>query len=199
MIKFYMSIIGLLVLLTGCSHQINITPNLDRIRSANVKMKDINVAYYLPAAKKNLEVVTAGGGGDSVKYKPYADTEVALNEILISNFKHVYMLESLNDSSFITDKKIDYIFEPRIDTTSSSASALTWPPTSFTMFLTLKSIDLRDQSTKWELSANSAGYAEFDEFKNDFALAGRRAAEDTYYRMSLKLNESDHFKEGINK
>ena len=76
------------LLLTGCSHKISIDPSLDEIRQTNIENKiNVNVGYYISKVNKSKKVNTPGGGGDSVDYTPYKDTESALNTVLIKNIQ----------------------------------------------------------------------------------------------------------------
>ena len=176
--------------LGGCAHGIQITPKIEDIRSVEVARQiDKNVGYYISDADKLKEVITAGGGGDKVKYKPYADTEAALNAMLSNIFSKVYAVQDLNDSAYISDKNITYVFQPSIVTNSSSDSAFTWPPTDFDVELTCTVIN-EDGKTVWIKTVKASGNAEFDEFKSDFSLSARRASESAFKKMMVEISSA---------
>jgi len=188
-----------ILLLTGCSHKISIDPSLDEIRLTNIENKiNVNVGYYISEFNKNKKVNTPGGGGDSVDYTPYKDTESALNTVLSKIFNKVYSLKTLNDKDYIKIKKIKYIFLPVINTNSSSSSAFTWPPTNFNFELKCKATNTNDKII-WEETIYSEGYASFSEFKNNFSLSAQRATEKAFKSMLIKLKLTDKFnnKEGL--
>lgn len=196
--KGYLKLVGTLVVfsfLGGCSHAINITPPVTSMNSVDVGEKvDKDVAYYISNEDKNKKVTTPGGGGDKVSYKPYADTEVALNVMLSKVFKKVYSLKDINDKAYIADNGISYIFKTDMKTDSSSSSPFTWPPTSFTYELTCTAVDASGANV-WSKTVKSVGNAEFDEFKHDFSLSARRATEDAYKKMLMEIATSPEFKQ----
>lgn len=184
-----------ILLLSGCAHKIDIAPNLDKIRETKVNRHNVNVAYYISDANKKLEVITPGGGGDKVKYTPYSDTEGALNAVLSNVFKKAYSIKSIDDKSFIADKNISYIFEPRIVTSSSSSSLFTWPPTMFSLELTCRVLNPENGDKLWQITTNSIGSAEFEEFKSDFGLSAKRASEDAFYQMLKELSQTKNIQQ----
>lgn len=186
----FLLVVGINFLISGCAHKIDIAPKLDTIRETKVNQHNLNVAYFISDADKKLEVTTPGGGGDKVKYTPYADTEGALNAVLSNVFKKVYSIKSLEDKAFIADKNITYIFEPRIMTTSSSPSPFTWPPTMFTVELTCKALNPQSGDKLWQITTNAIGLAEFQEFQNDFGLSAKRASEEAFLKMLKELAQS---------
>jgi hypothetical protein len=108
---------------------------------------------------------------------------------LANKFKDVYLVKSLNDSSFIKEHEIKFIFIPKITTDSSYSSPFTWPPTRFTIDLTVKAINVSGE-TIWEKSVTETGHAEFSEFKSDFSLLARRATEKTFLLLAKELETS---------
>lgn len=187
-------VMGILIAIaTGCAHTIQITPSLDAIRAIEDQNKsDKNVGYYVSSIDKETEVVTPGGGGDKIKYYPYKETEAALNTILSKKFSRVYAVPSLSDSKFISEKDISYIFRPTIVTRSSSSSLLTWPPTDFTVELSCSAIDSNGNEI-WKKDVSGTGQATFGEFKKDFGLAGRRAAENAFAELLKEIMDSNAF------
>lgn len=186
--KIYIqSIIVLLALLvTGCAHQIEINPDMANINHAENKSEKI-VGYYISDENKKKKVTSPGGGGDKITYLPYSDLESAFYTALSSKYKDVYSVKSLDESDFINEKGISLIFVPEIETNSSSDSLMTWPATDFSIKLTCKAIDANGELV-WEKTVESAGHAEFDEFKSDFSLSARRASEQAINLLVEELN-----------
>ncbi len=175
------------VLATGCAHQIEINPDMEKIIQAENKSEKI-VGYYISAANKAKKVTTPGGGGDKITYQPYRDIESAFYTALSSKYKDVYSVKSLSESDFIKEKSIELIFVPEIETNSSSDSMMTWPATDFTIKLTCKAMAASGELV-WEKTIESSGHAEFDEFKNDFSLSARRASEQVINSLIEELNK----------
>ena len=186
--KIYIqSIIVLLALLvTGCAHQIEINPDMANINHAENKSEKI-VGYYISDENKKKKVTSPGGGGDKITYLPYSDLESAFYTALSSKYKDVYSVKSLDESDFINEKGISLIFVPEIETNSSSDSLMTWPATDFSIKLTCKAINANGELV-WEKTVESAGHAEFDEFKSDFSLSARRASEQAINLLVEELN-----------
>jgi hypothetical protein len=187
-VKIYIqSIIVLLALLvTGCAHQIEINPDMANINQAENKSEKI-VGYYISDENKKKKVTSPGGGGDKITYLPYSDLESAFYTALSSKYKDVYSVKSLDESDFINEKGISLIFVPEIETNSSSDSLMTWPATDFSIKLTCKAINANGKLV-WEKTVESAGHAEFDEFKSDFSLSARRASEQAINLLVEELN-----------
>ena len=164
-----------LLLLTGCAHSISIAPEMSKIPPASSKIAK-TAGYVILETNRWRQVTTPGGGGDSVKYFPYKDLEPGFRKALGEVFDSVVKLTGPEDNATITAKNISFIITPSITTTSSSSSALTWPPTSFTVELNCAVIDARGQPIV-QIKSQGQGQATFDEFKHEFALAARRAAE----------------------
>ena len=191
--------IGMLIGFSGCAHKISVTPALDKLRKVNIDNKvNINVGYYLSDNAKQMEVTTPGGGGDKVKYNPYADTEGALNTILSKKFNRVYSLKSLEDKKYIDEKKIKYIFTPKIKTDSSSKNIMFWPPNDFTVELTCTAINL-NSTIVWEKTVYAEGHTRTKEMLHDFSLSAKRATENAFKKMLDELNKTKKFNinEGI--
>lgn len=173
-------------LMTGCAHSIQMTPNLESLRTQDVTKSTTVAGYYISQADLLKEVNTPGGGGDSVKYTPYKDTEAALKTILSTRFAQVFALSSASSDPLIQEKKIRVIFTPTITTSSSSSSAFTWPPTDFKVELTCTAT-LPDGKETWKKTVTGTGHAEFDEFKSDFSLSAKRATQDAFIKMRDEL------------
>ncbi len=184
-IKLFISIL-LLSLATGCAHRIVISPDISQIERNN-KVQKIpgNAGYYFTADSREKEVITPGGGGDKVSYFPYRDIEAALYKMLSDVFADVAVLKSGNDDE-IKRTAITYVIAVDISTNSSSPSLLTWPPTVFGVNLICEVDDPTGKQLK-KLIVSGEGKAEFDEFKRDFGLAGKRASQDAILKMEHAL------------
>ena len=178
--------IPLLMLVTGCAHQIEINPNSQNI--TKIKKKSSKVAgYFISKEDKQIKVTTPGGGGDKITYMPYRDIEAAFYSVLSDKYQNVFLIDAISNTAFIKDKNISIIFEPKIVTTSSSSSPFTWPATNFTVKLTTKVYD-KNSNLIWEKTTDSEGVAEFDEFKSDFSLSSRRAVEKSLNQLIKDLD-----------
>ncbi|WP_199610118.1 hypothetical protein [Flocculibacter collagenilyticus] len=173
---------------TGCAHQIQISPNLTQLEESENK-SDAVVGYYIAKEEKNRKVVTPGGGGDKITYTPYKDTEAALHKVLSGKFKNVWTVASLDDKKFIEEQNISLIFIPKIVTDSSSKSLMTWPATDFTFNLTIKALD-KAGNLVWDKTVTGKGHAEFKEFVKDFGLSAHRASEEAFKKLAVELNNS---------
>lgn len=192
--KFLQSVFiaSTVLLFSGCAHKIEMSPNLDTIRAIKTDPYPLTVAYYISETDKNMEITTPGGGGDKVKYTPYADTEGALNAVLSKIFNKVYSLKTLEDKTFIADKSIRYIFQPRIVTSSSSENLFTWPPEKFTIELTCQALDPANGNKLWAITTNSTGIADFGDYRKDFSFAARVASEKAFLQMTTELSQTKH-------
>ncbi|VAW58243.1 hypothetical protein MNBD_GAMMA11-2816 [hydrothermal vent metagenome] len=184
-IKIYLSFL-MLVIITGCTHSVQMAPDLSTIRSESTIKSTTNVGYYISSADLNAEVVSPGGGGDDISYFPYKDTESALKTILSQKFNKVYGLKSKDNNPVIESKNIKFIFSPKIKTDSSSESAFTWPPTDFTVVLTCIAYSANGEQI-WKETVTGKGHAEYDEFTNDFSLSAKRASQQAFILMRDKI------------
>jgi hypothetical protein len=176
------------LVLTGCAHPLQIAPaiaKLERPADAKPRIK-ASVAYLVDDARRSEEKTTAGGGGDKVTTMPYRDIETGFYKMLTNVFDNVTTIRSLADKEALAKSGTQYIIVPTVTPNSSSNSVVTWPPTSFTIDLVC---DISDTNGKTIANPRvvGTGNAEFDEFKSDFALAGRRAMEDALVRMQRQL------------
>jgi hypothetical protein len=192
-------LVGLAALFTmvtgyGCAHPIVLTPDLVTLDRTTVTPISKNVGYYVSPAERAKEVTTAGGGGDKVRYFPYKDLEPALQKVLSNLFERVYSMPTGNDAAFIADKHIRFVFVPEIDTKSSSSSAFTWPPTSFTIYLNCAAMDPSGK-TLWQKRIEATGEAEFSEFKADVSLSAKRAAQKAFGELQQELNGAPEFRQ----
>ena len=184
---------AVVALFSGCAHPYNIAPDTSHLSAQNTKPIDINVGYYIAAADLEKEVITPGGGGDKVKYTPYKDLEPALFKVLSNVFRRAYRLSAVDDKATIQEKNITFIIVPRLETNSSSDSALTWPPTWFMIKLDCQALD-SEGKVVWTQEIKCEGKASFSEFKRDFPLAARRATEELMIELQRSLSEAPAFK-----
>src|SRR5262245_23417475 len=161
----------------GCAHPMIIKPEMEKISAGPQSGKIAkNVGLYIPAANREKEVTTPGGGGDKVRYKPYADLESGLYKVLSDTFQDVTILKAPNDEA-VAKRSVAYIIEPEITTTSSSSGVFTWMATDFTVNLNCKVTDPAGE-VLGTVNSSGSGHAVFDELKSNFSLAGQRASED---------------------
>lgn len=176
----------LAILCGGCAHSIVTTPDLGELKHGGMDPIDRNVGYYISKEDRERQVTTPGGGGDKVSYFPYKELEPALYKALSNVFRRAYPLESPDDAQAMQAKGISLVFTPTIATNSSSDSALTWPPTKFTVILACKAIDASGK-TIWEKQFTGEGAAEFSEFRTDFSMAAKRASLSTFQQFQKAL------------
>lgn len=169
-------------LLSGCAHPINISPDLAALSSNSSAEKiDKKITYYFTEDLEK-EVTTPGGGGDSVKYKPYKELDIGIYKVLSDKFKNVEVLKKSGEKI-----NADYSAEITISTNSSSSSALTWPPTLFGVNISAEFSNLQS-GLKEKISVSGEGRAEFSEFKSNFNLSAKRASEDVLSKLSAALS-----------
>jgi hypothetical protein len=190
-------VIFVAAIITGCAHTIVISPDISKIeRDKSAQPIQKNVGYYI-VGDREKEVVTAGGGGDKVSYKPYKDIEAGFHTILANVFQNVSALKSDKDVE-ISKNDVNYIIALDVTTNSSSTSSFTWPPTIFNVTL---NCNIKDETGRdiTSLTTIGDGRAEYDEFKSDFGLAGKRASQDALIKMQRALLNSSVLKEGFSK
>lgn len=179
--------IATVAVISGCAHPMRISPDITKIeRSADMQPIRKNVGYYISPETREKEVTTPGGGGDKVSYRPYKDIEMAYYKMLGNVFQSATLLPAPNDMDTISKREISYIITLDITTDSSSPSPFTWPPTKFTVKLISNINDAAGKSVSL-ISVTGEGQAEFDEFKSDFSLSGKRAAQDAVLKTQDKL------------
>lgn len=171
--------------LGGCAHPISVGADTSKIVGTVSKKIDKKVGLQITDADKAKEVTTPGGGGDKVNYFPYRDLEAGLYTALGESFTSVSKVSGVADPK-VQSEGLSLIFLPTITTNSSSDSALTWPPTKFSIDLVCKVVDAKGQLVT-EIRTQGAGQAEFSEFKADVSLSARRAADDTLAKLVQQL------------
>ncbi|KWR88469.1 hypothetical protein RM96_19765 [Cupriavidus sp. IDO] len=180
------AVVASAAVLAGCAHPIVMATEKSAPTEALAQKIDKNVGYVIPAGLREKEIVTPGGGGDKVSYFPYRDIELPMYSTLSNVFANVSKLKAPNDEAAIRNGQISYIVTREMVTDSSSDSALTWPPTQFTIKLTCTVTDLTGAIVlKKEVSG--VGKAEFSEFKRNFALSAHRASEDALKQLQAAL------------
>jgi len=167
---------------SGCAHMINITPPANTISAEGITKIDKTVGYYISKEQRALLVTSKGGGGDKVTFHPYAELEPTLNQVLSNSYTKVVALAAINDKAELESKQIAYVFAPVITTTSSSSSALTWPPTNFTVTIACTAAN-GSGANVWNSTVTGSGEAVFADFKHDFSLAARRASKDAFNQL----------------
>lgn len=185
-------LLAVVAIITGCAHPLAISPDLAKLeRPGNTQVINKNVAYFIADDVRDKLVKTKGGGGDSVTYAPYKDMETGIYKMLSNVFKNVTKIKSPNDAEAIAKNSINLIITPEITTDSSSPSPFTWPPTKFSVKLTCN-IVTHDGRIVGKQVVTGDGAAEFNEFKSDFSLSGKRATLDALLKMQdalLKMPE----------
>jgi hypothetical protein len=178
------------LLLAGCAHPLQITPNMARLeRPADAKPKiKANVAYYVDQSRRNEEKTTPGGGGDKVTTMPYRDMETGFYKMLTNAFEHVAIMSKPNDRDLISKEQISYIITPTVLANSSSSNPLMWPPTYFSIDLICEIGDANGKliDTKRVVGTGNAGYGDY---AREFGLTGRLAMEDALLKMQQRLLE----------
>lgn len=185
-------VIALAGFLAACAHPIVISPDPASLAKATERIGK-NVGFVMTQADKGIQVTTPGGGGDNVSYYPYRDLEFGIYSTLSSVFSNVIPLNSVDEKQKITQQNLGMIFVPLIQTTSSSESLFTWPPTFFTIMIDYRMMDAAGaQLVSGRVLGE--GRAEFSEFKSDFGLAAKRAGTDVLNKLKDKLATSQEIK-----
>jgi hypothetical protein len=184
--------VAALIALAGCAHPIQIATDKSAPATPAQKKVDKNIGFVIPDPLLTKEVTTPGGGGDKVSYLPYRDLEVPLYSTLSNVFANATKLKAPDDRAAIDKAQLAYILTPEISTDSSSESALTWPPTRFTINLTCTVTDLSGKVV-FKKVVSGQGNAEFSEFKRNFALSAQRASENMLSNLQKALSEAPEF------
>lgn len=176
------------VWLVGCAHHINVEPNLDRLGPPDAQRINARVGLHIPPELANLEVTTPGGGGDNVRYNPYAAVAQGYRRILSNVFTDIVPVASSASASAEASPTVDYVMVPSIVTNSGGTNFFTWPPESFTVDL---STSIRDKAGRTLASPRVVGTATVatGERLADHGIAGRRAFEDALQKMQVALRD----------
>jgi hypothetical protein len=174
-ILYALAALTIAAFVSGCAHPISLAGNVADLTGSGTNKLDKSVGLSITEGNRALEVIGPGGGGDKVSYFPYRDLETGIYIALSESFTKVTRVNGVADPK-VKAQALNYVITPVITTTSASPSLLTWPPTVFTIELVCKVTDSNGVPVT-EVRAYADGRAEFDEFKKDFSLAAKRAAE----------------------
>ncbi|NKI94548.1 hypothetical protein [Rhizobacter sp. SG703] len=181
--------LGVSALFTGCAHPITVGPvDASQIKASGTSRIGKSVGYFVAPEDAQREVTTGGGGGDKVSYKPYADLDPGLYRALSEVFANVTKMKSANEAA-VPGSPLRLVILPKIFTNSSSSSALTWPPTDFSIELVCKVTDPAG-AVVTEVKGIGKGHAEYDEFKNNHSLSANRATQEALVNL-VKALEAD--------
>ena len=176
------------VFVSGCAHPISLAGNVASLAGTGTAKIDKAVGLSISDEDRKREIIGPGGGGDKVSYRPYQDMETGLYIALSESFTRVTRVTGIADPK-VKAQGLNYIITPVISTTSSSPSLLTWPPTVFTVELVCRIVDA-DGKPVTEVRAFATGRAEFDEFKGDFSLSAKRAADDALKNLVKVMGDA---------
>jgi hypothetical protein len=180
-----------MALAAGCAHPIKVAPDVAKLErvSSTLPRLTANVGYYIPPEVSSVEVTTAGGGGDNIRYYPYTDVEPGFEKMLSNVFTGVVKINSMTDLPGIARGGTEYIVQPVIVTSSGGSGLFTWPPTNFTVDLTC---NVRDTTGALVASPRvvGTGSAETGERLREHGIAGKRAMEDALTKMQATLLET---------
>jgi hypothetical protein len=185
--------LGTVLAVAGCAHSITLTPDNHALAGNGLQPIKRNVGYYISDENKSREFTTPGGGGDKVSHYPYRDIGPGFYTVLSNVFEDVTVLKAANDTETIRKKNISLVFLPTFVPASDSDSVLTWPPTRFTLILECVVYDA-DGKQIARKSVLGTGAASYDEFKQNFGLAGQRASTDALQKLQVELSNSPEFK-----
>lgn len=177
----------LVVTLTGCAHPVSLSSDVSKLMGSGANKIDRKVGLVMTDEQRRFEQTTPSGGGDKVSYLPYRDLESGLYVVLSENFAGVTRVAGVNDPKVAADG-LAFLVLPAIATTSFSPSLVTWPPTIFTVAVTLSVVDPRNNPVT-EVKVQGEGRAEFDDFKTDVSLSAKRAAEDVLKKLMKAIND----------
>jgi len=178
---------------SGCAHRINITPDTAMMNSIQNSDKIQGTAgYCITPEMRQKEVITPAGGGDRVRYTPYKDIEEGFKDVLENVFLEVRSLDS-NVAPNINNNSVDYVVSLEIDTDSSSASMLTWPPTWFGVSLETELFNTETKETT-KVSVKGEGSATYSKFIMNKGITGQEATLDALEKLQMALLSSNELK-----
>ena len=173
------------LLLSGCVHDISIAPEPAKIVKTRPVIIQRTVAYYIPTELYEQRVETPGGNNDTLRYTPYKDTEESLKKALSNVFTKVYKIDTLDDPK-ITEKKIQFIFTPHIETMSYSNSNVDWQPTKFSIVLKVKVLRA-DGNVLFTTYAQGKGIANFGRYEEDPTYAVKVATRSAFLQFQDEI------------
>ncbi len=178
--------------LAACAHPMNIKPDVAALQPVQNRIPK-NVGLYIPPADHALEVTTAGGGGDKVRYHPYADLETGIYKVLGDVFANVTAVSAPNDPGVIAQHSLSYIVTPSITTTSSSSGVFTWMATDFTVEVVCRVTDPQGKEVA-TVSSTGVGKADSSEVRSDFSIAGERASNEALEKLQQAFLQAPQLK-----
>lgn len=181
--------------LSGCAHDITISPDLNKI-AASSSQAPIGkpVGYYISAQDKALRVITPAGGGDKVEYAPYADFEAGLAKVLSNVFGSAQPVKDAKDQADLQSKNIAWVFTPTLTTNSSSRNSFFWPPTDFTVTLNCTAANSSQQQV-WQTNISSSNdVIAVNDTLHDHGLAGKKAMEKALSQLQDQLLSAEQFR-----
>ncbi|MBI3368973.1 MAG: hypothetical protein HY021_11165 [Burkholderiales bacterium] len=176
-----------LVVLGGCAHPINLGGDVSTLMGTGSGKVDRKLGLVLTEEQRAREVIGPGGGGDKLRYQPYRDLEPGLYVALSEAFVNVVKVSGATDPKVQTEG-LSFIATPTLATTSYSPSMLTWPPTVFTLEISLSITNTQNKLVA-DVKVQGEGRAEFDEFKSNPSLSAKRAAEDALKKLIKAIAE----------
>jgi hypothetical protein len=182
--------IAVVMIATGCAHPMTMRADVAALALPPEATRiPKNIGLYISPENRAKEVITPGGGGDKVSYRPYADMETGLYKVLGNTFQSVDSLSTLSDIDAIAKHSLALIAVPQITTTSSSGGVFTWMATDFTVQLSCRFTDVSGREVT-TLSSTGTGHAEFSDLKSDFSAAGERASRDALEKLQAAILQS---------
>jgi hypothetical protein len=175
--------------LMGCAHPITMAPDLAAVSASSAPRVNSTAALHITDTAKALEVTSAGGGGDKVRYFPYKDLEPGLYKALSEVFANVTTIKMPQDAASLKVSGPVLVIKPEISTYSYSDSLLTWPPTKFGVTLTCTVTDTQGALID-TIKVTGDGFAPFEEFKSNFSLSAVRASTDVLNKLVQALSNS---------
>jgi hypothetical protein len=185
-----------IVALGGCAHSISIVPDVNKVGREESKTRiQKQVGYFISEKDRVLRVTTPAGGGDSVKYTPYADIEPGIVRVLSNVFAGVHVIKDLQDKKFLKDKDVSYVFILTITTGSSSRNSFFWPPTDFTVSLECIATDGQFREVWRKTVRAEGGLIAVKQTLSDRGIAGRSAAENALKLLQAELEVATVFRQ----
>lgn len=185
----WLSIASVAIWLMGCAHPITMAPDLTAVSASAMPRINKTAALHITDASKALEVTSAGGGGDKIRYFPYKDLEPGLYKALTEVFADVTAVKTPQDAAALKASSPVLVIKPEVSTYSYSDSLFTWPPTKFGVTLTCTVTDASGALID-TIKVTGDGFAPFEEFKSNFSLSAVRASTDALNKLVQALSNS---------
>ena len=166
-------------------HDISVAPELSKLKKVRPVTIHRTVAYYIPPEQYALQVTTPGGNNDELRYRPYQESEAALEKVLGNVFTEVHRIDSLDDPK-IDEQQIRFIFVPQIETMSYSNSNVDWQPTKFSFVLKVKFLTA-DKKMFYESHAQGKGIANFGRYPENPAYAVEIASRSAFLQLQDEI------------